>query len=193
MRCCRTTFPPLRGSKVAAKLRVMHYLEKALKRVFSLSVVIVIAVILTTDIGMIMKYHQKPNAYSLMENISFIHFFLLHKNGYSFALIKLLFSVLLLMSWAWRVIHPTKIYLLSYATSLYSFFWLCVGALILSGMVGALQYSAGLPVNLFNPSLLVSSIPFGSLLLLVLMVVGLPLVMMGLPKLHNRALACANA
>lgn len=137
---------------------------------------------------MIIKYHREPDAYSLMENVSFIHYFLLHKNGYKFALIKSLFSALLLMSWAWRLIHPAKVYSLGYATLLYSFSWLCVGALVLTGVNGVLQYSAGLPVNPFDLSLLSLSISFGSFLLLVPIAVGLPLVLLGLLKLHNRAL-----
>lgn len=148
--------------------------------------VIITTLILISDLGMIIKYFQKPNAYALMENVSFIHYFLLHENGYSFALIKSFFSALLLAMWVRKLIYPTKVYALGYATSLYSFLWIFIGTLILTGVAGVLQYSAGLPVNIFDFSLLVSSIPFSSLSLLVLMVVGLPLTLLGIPKLHNR-------
>ncbi len=164
-----------------------------MKRIFSLLAVIIITTILISDIGMIIKYHQNPNSYSLMENISFIHYFFLHKNGYDFALIKSFFSALLLTMWIWRLIYPAKVYALGYATFLYSFAWTSIGALVLTGVVGVLQYSSGIPVNLFDFSPLVSSIPFGSLSSLVLIVVGLPLVLLGLPRLHNLWLTCANA
>ena len=121
-----------------------------------------------------------------MEKISFIHYFLLHENGYNFALFKSFFSALLLAMWVWKLIYPSKVYALGYATLLYSFLWISIGALVLTGVVGVQQYSAGLPVNIFDFSLLVSSIPLGSLSLLVLIVVGLPLALLGIPKLHNR-------
>lgn len=171
----------------------MHYLEKVVKRIFPLLAVIVVTMILISDIGLIIKYYQKPKAYALMENISFVHYFFLHRNGYQFALTKSFFSALLLAMWLWRLIYPAKVYALGYATFLYSFVWVSIGVLVLTGVVGVLQYSAGLPVNLFDFSPLVLSMPFRSLSSLVLIVVGLPLVLLGLPRLHNRWLTRANA
>lgn len=157
-----------------------------MKRIFPLLAVIITTLIFISDIGIIIKYLNKPNAYSLMEKIYFTHYFLLHKHGFIFALLKSFFSALLLTMWAWKLIYPSKVYALGYATLLYSFFWTFIGALVLTGVVGVQQYSAGIPVNVFDFSLLVSSIPFGSLSLLLLMAVGLPLALLGIPKLHNR-------
>ncbi len=164
-----------------------------MERIFPLLAVIITTIILISDLGMIIKYYQNPNAYSLMDNISFIHYFLLHKNGHDFALFKSFFSTLLLAMWAWKLIYPSKVYALGYATLLYSLLWISIGALVLTGVVGVQQHSAGLPVNLFDFSLLVSSTTLTSLSLLVLIVIGPPLVLLGIPKLHNRLFSSVNA
>ena len=142
-------------------------------------------VILISDIRLVIKYHQEPNAFLMMENISFIHYFILHENGYELSLIKSFFSALLLIMWLFQLVCPAKVNILGYATHLYSFVWTSIGALVVSGVVGVLQYSAGYPINLFDFSLLVLSVPLGLLSTLVLIVVGLPLVLLSLPKLHN--------
>ena len=156
-----------------------------MKRIFAFLSVALLIIILISDIGLIIKYHQEPNAYLMMEYISFIHYFVLHENGYEFALIKAFFSALLLAMWLWRLIYPAKVYMLGYAMLLYSFFWLSIGVLVLSGVTGVLQYSAGYPINLLDLSLLVNNVPFGLLAALVLFAVGSPLVLLSLPKLHN--------
>lgn len=95
--------------------------------------------------------------------------------------------------WLRRLIYPAKVHALGYATVLYSIVWFLIGAIVLTGVVGVLQYSAGFPINLTDFSLLVLSVPFGFLAMLVLTVVGLPLMLMSLPKLHNCWFTRANA
>lgn len=161
-----------------------------MKRIFSLIAVIIVAVVLTSDIGLVIKYDQNPDAYSLLKDISFVHYFIFVTNGIQFALAKLLFSALLFVLWAWRAIYPAKVYLLAYITYLYSFTWILIGALVLTGIVGVLQYSAGLPLNLCDFTLLFISAPLG---LIALVAIGLPLILLGLPRLHNRSIVRTNA
>lgn len=156
-----------------------------MKRTFSLLTIILIGVILVSDVGLLMKYYQNPKVYSLMEHVSFFHYFLLYKNGVEFALMKVLTSGVLLALWVCRFIYPSRVTVLGYATFVYSFAWVLIGATVLTGITGVLQYSSGLPIRILDLSPLVASMNFYSLLWLVLMIVALPLILMFLPKLHN--------
>lgn len=149
--------------------------------------------ILASDIAMISKLHKNPNTYSLMERVSFLHHFLLLENGFAFAATKLFSSFLILAMWGWRAIRPAEVGALGYATQFYSLAWLLIGALALTGVVGVLQFSTGLPVNVFDFSALTSATSFSTLLLLALIVTGLPLMLLYLPRLHNHLLRRANA
>ena len=161
-----------------------------MNRIFPLLAVGIVAVVLMSDIGLVMKYNQNPGAYSLLKNISFVHYLIFVTNGIQFALAKLLFSVLLFVLWTWRAIYPAKVYFLAYITYLYSFAWFLISALVLTGIVGVLQHSAGLPLKLYDFTLLFISTPLG---LLALVAIGLPLILLGLPGLHNRWIVRNNA
>jgi len=164
-----------------------------LKRIFSLLIAMIIAIIFISDIALLIKLQKNPNTYEILGRVSAIHLFLLHEYGYYFALLKALLSAALLALWGKNLINPTETYALQHATAAYGFLWGFIGLIIISGTTGLLQHSAGLPVELFDLSLLVSIIPFFSLLLLALGVIGPPLALMILPWLHNRYLTRMNA
>ncbi|MBN8429361.1 hypothetical protein JF535_00725 [Microbulbifer salipaludis] len=157
-----------------------------MKRVFSLLAIIVIGVILVSDVGLLIKYAQKPEAYSLMENVSFVHYFILYKNGVEFALLKTIFSGLLMTFWIWRLIYPSRIEALKYATLVYSLLWVSIGGVVLTGISGVLQFSAGLTVKPFDMTPLVVSMNLKNLGVLVAISIALPMVLLFLPRLHNR-------
>ena len=157
-----------------------------MKRIFSLIGIILIVGILISDASMVIKYLKKPDSFMIMENISFIHWLLLHNLGYNFAILKLIFSTVMLVMWVCKFIYPTKAVTLAYVTSIYSFLWVFIGVLMLTGISGILQYSVNMPVELLNLSPLVTSIPIGKLIFLIASVILLPLLLLAVPKLHNR-------
>lgn len=157
-----------------------------MKRCISIAISILITLTLITDIGLIIKYHQKPNVFSSFEHISFIHYFIFHSNGIEFSIFKTIFSVSLLSLWVWRSIHPNQVNLLGYATLIYSLLWTLIGALVLTGVSGILQLSAGLPINLLDLSLLTSSASRAQIASLLSVIILFPLALMTLPRLYNR-------
>lgn len=142
--------------------------------------------ILISDAGMLIKYLQKPNSFKIMENISFIHWLILHSLGYKFAILKLAFSVVMFVMWGWKFIRPTRAVTLEYFTYIYSLLWVCIGVLILTGISGILQYSVNIPIQLLNLSPLISSVPTNQFVFLILAIIFLPLLLLAVPKLHNR-------
>ena len=144
--------------------------------------------ILVSDVGMVMKYYHKPNVYALMENISSLHYLILHKIGIQFAYAKVAISLFLLGAWSWRFLYPSRVLILKYATCIYSLLWVLIGILILSAIVGVLQYSVGLPIEPYNLSLLAYSLNSAELMKILSMTVALPLVLMALPRIYNRTL-----
>ena len=163
-----------------------------MKRSFSLILVALIGALLATDVGLLMKHYQTPEAFALLEKVSSIHYLLLHKVGYLFASIKTLFSALLLIMWMRVLVYPAKAIALMYATTAYAVMWLLIGALILTGVVGVLQYSAGMPVNVVDLSLLVPTMPLRIRSWYMLMMVGIPSLLLVLPMLHNRSFASVD-
>ena len=157
-----------------------------MKRVFSFLAVVIIGLILISDVGILIKLYKKPESYALMEHISFIHFFLLYDQGVEFSVLKLFFSFSLLLSWLWIFIRPVKIIKLSYITYVYSFLWVFMGILVLTGVNALLQYSAGAPIKLWDLYALIISIKLETLMVLVIGVIVLPLSLMLIPRLHNR-------
>lgn len=152
-----------------------------MKRTLSALVVIVISVAFIPDLLFLEKYSTHPDRFASAHKLSFVHGYLLHTNGYYFALSKLLFSLFLLLVWASKIINPVKANWACHWTSAYSLFLILNGWLMLTGMVGVLQMAAGLPVNIFDFSIFVS-LPAPMLLILLLAVISLPLLLMLLPK-----------
>lgn len=138
-----------------------------------------------TDLGLLMKYIENPDTYSTMENISFIHYFLLHSNGEELAVIKILISASLFAFWTRRFIYPDQVTVLKYATFIYSFIWVLIGLLVLTGISGTLQYAAGIPIQLFDLSPLVTTMPISTLSVLISVVIGIPVFLVLIPKLNN--------
>lgn len=159
-----------------------------MSRVVSVICLVLIVFILVTDIGLVVKYYQKPNAYALMSQVSSFHYIVLHKVGIQFAHAKVVVSLLLLVSWLWKFLYPSKMSLLKNMTVLYSLLWVLIGMLVLTGIVGVLQYSAGAPIELYNFSSLVKSTSFAQLFSIVLSAVILPMVLMFMPRIYNYTL-----
>ena len=90
------------------------------------------------------------------------------------------------------LVYPAKAIALMYATTAYAVMWLLIGALILTGVVGVLQYSAGMPVNVVDSSLLVPTMPLRIRSWYMLMMVGIPSLLLVLPMLHNRSFASVD-
>jgi hypothetical protein len=157
-----------------------------MKRVASVIAIILIAVILVSDIELIAKYYQKPGAYALMENVSFLHFLLLSEWGVQFAYAKVTLSLIMIFFWSSKVIYPTEVTILRYTTLVYALIWTIIGLLVLTGIVGILQYSAGLPIRLYDFSPLFASMGFANLTKLTFGIVGLPIVLIFIPVLHNK-------
>lgn len=86
------------------------------------------------------------------------------------------------------MIYPSKVVFLKYANFVYSLLWILIGLLVLSGIVGILQNSASLPINLYDFSLLVQSLTLLQLSKILSVVIILPLGLMVLPKLYNYTL-----
>ena len=156
-----------------------------LSRLISLFAVVVIGGIFVSDVGLLIKYVQKPDAYSLMENVSFVHYFILYEKGIEFALLKAIFSAVLMFFWMWKLIYPSRVEALKYATLTYSLVWVFIGVIVLTGVSGILQFSAGLTVKPFDMTPLLISMNLKSLGFLVAMSVVLPIVLLLLPRLHN--------
>jgi len=159
-----------------------------LNRVVTLINIVLIGLILLSDVSLVMKYYQKPNAYALMSHVSSIHYYFLHQIGLQFAYVKVAISLLLIISWSHKLIYPSKVVLLKYATFFYSLLWILIGVLVLSDIVGTLQYSTSLPIDLYDFSLLVQSLTLLQLSKILSVVIILPLGLMVLPKLYNYTL-----
>ena len=157
-----------------------------MKRIFSLLGIVLIACIFISDAKLVIKYINKPNAFIIMEHISFVHWLLLHSLGYMLAILKLVFSTVMLVMWGWKCLYPTKVVVLEYVTSIYSLLWVSLGVLMLTGISEILQYSANMPVELLNFYSLVSSVSAGKLIFLVAGIIFMPLMLLAVPKLHNR-------
>lgn len=70
-----------------------------MNRVVTLINIVLIGLILVSDVSLVMKYYQKPNAYALMSHVSSIHYYFLHQIGLQFAYVKVAISLLLIFSW----------------------------------------------------------------------------------------------
>ncbi len=157
-----------------------------MKRIFSLVAVGIIAFLLISDIGLLQKYMRYPDAYAAMRHVSFLHYLLLHERGIQFALFKLITSSLLLVSWLRTVVRPAKGLLLGAFTAAYALLWAFTGLLVLTGIVGILQHSVGMPIRYFDFTFLVSGMKAGNLAFLLASTVLLPLALMLLPVFNSR-------
>ncbi|WP_074870808.1 hypothetical protein [Atopomonas hussainii] len=157
-----------------------------MKRTISITISILIALALMGDIGLIVKYQLKPNAFLSMQHISPTHHLLLHIAGIEIAILKTVFSVTLLSLWVWRTIHPKKNNLLSYATLAYSVMWVLTAILILTGVVGLLQLTSSQPVNPFNMEVIISMLRNTQLATAFSIAILFPAALMILAGLYNR-------
>ncbi|MGD8912823.1 MAG: hypothetical protein PVI97_06195 [Candidatus Thiodiazotropha sp.] len=157
-----------------------------MKRIASVIAIFLIVVILVSDIEMIAKYYQKPNAYALMENVSFLHFLFLVEWGVQFAYAKAALSLIMLFFWSYKLAYPAEVTTLRYTTLVYALTWAIIGLLVLTGIVGIHQYSAGLPIRLYDFLPLFVDMGIANLTKLIFVIVCLPLLLMIVPVLHNK-------
>jgi hypothetical protein len=156
------------------------------RRIIPLSAIIILAIILIADIGLISKYQQKPSAFELTEKVSFIHYAIFHVSGIYFAYVKAAISTLLLALWAWQFLFPSKLHIIKHLTATYSLVWSVIGVFVITGVVGVLQYSAGLHIKLYDFTPLIVGLGLRNAILLSLAVIWFPLALMFIPRLHNR-------
>ena len=159
-----------------------------MNRLVTLAGMSVILINLFADVGLLMKYYSKPDAFSLMREISVVHAFFLYGLGTGFAWLKLLASLLMMACWARKLVRPKRVVALQYATLAYALLWALIGVMVLTGVIGTLQYAAGMDIALHDFSLLARSIGPVQLLSIVSGVVLFPLALMALPMLYNRTL-----
>ncbi|MCY0965891.1 hypothetical protein [Parathalassolituus penaei] len=162
-----------------------------MKRQFSFLAVVVIGINLVSDIALLMKYLQKPNAFYLMDRISWIHDLILHEYGQWFALFKAVCSGMLFSLWLQRFINPSPVKGLGYATLFYALFWMTSGLLVMTGISGMLQQSSGYPVDLLSWHALYHGLGMTDLLSMLVMLIVIPLLLLVVPRLHNRFCALA--
>lgn len=157
-----------------------------MSRVYAASVVVIFGVFLAVDWRLLSQYYQKPDRFSLFEGISPLHYFLLDEMGLLFAQAKMVFSLALLVVWIRVLVFPTRITALDHATTIYAAFWAFVGLFVFTGVIGLIQYGAGMPINIFDYRLLVATMPQPWLSWYLICVVGFPLVLVILTKLYKR-------
>ena len=155
-----------------------------MKRILPALIAIFISIALISDLLFLEKYSTQPDRFDSFHSFSFLHGYLLSTHGYYLAILKLLFSTTLLLVWVSKLIKPVKSSRICHWTSVYALFLMFNGLLMLTGLVGVLQVAAGLPVNIFDFSILVS-LPSLMLLILLLAVISLPILLMLLPRLYN--------
>lgn len=157
-----------------------------MKRQFSFLAMVVIGITLVSDIALLMKYYHKPNAFYLMERISWLHALVLHEYGQWFALFKAGCSGMLFSFWLQRFINPSPVKGLGYATLFYAVIWMALGLLVLTGISGMLQHSSGGRVDLLNWYALYRGLGMADLLSMLVMLIAIPLLLLVVPRLHNR-------
>lgn len=151
----------------------------------------VILIILFADIALLAKYYAAPDSFSLLSQVSTVHAFLLHTIGRQFAWLKLLASLFMIVCWGRKLVVPARARALKYATMAYALLWALIGLIVLTGVVGTLQYAAGVEIVLHDFSLLVRSMGQAQLACIVSGVVLFPLALIALPALYNRTLKAA--
>lgn len=155
-----------------------------MKRILSALIVVLMSVVVVSDLFFLEKYFTQPDRFDLFHGFSFLHGYLLSTYGYYFALLRLLFSVTLLLAWVGKLMRPVKAGWIYHWTSIYALFLILNGLLVLTGLIGVLQVSVGLPVNIFDFSVLVS-FPALIVLILLLSVIGFPLLLVLLSRLYS--------
>ena len=155
-----------------------------MKRTLPALIAIFISMALISDLFFLEKYSTQPDRFDSFHEFSFLHGYLLSTHGFYLAILKLFFSTTLLLVWVNKLIKPVKSIRACNWTSAYALFLMLNGMLMLTGLIGVLQVAAGLPVNIFDFSIL-ASLPALTVLILLLAVISLPVLLIVLPRLYN--------
>ncbi|GMQ52816.1 hypothetical protein YSKK_06790 [Halopseudomonas aestusnigri] len=157
-----------------------------MKRVIPSVILAILLVTLLSELFKVIDFYRVPAAFALLAHVSAVHDVVLHQYGLTFLLIKLLASLVVFACWCRLLLWPERLGWLRYGTFIYAGFQLLVGVLVVTGINGALHYAAGLPVALWDFSLLAAAGAWGVILYLGCVVVGVPLLLVILAQRHHR-------
>lgn len=146
----------------------------------------ILLVTLLSELSKLIDFFHAPAAFALLAHVSAVHEVVLHQYGFAFLLIKLLASLVMFACWCRVLLWPERFGWLRYGTFIYAGFQLLVGVLVVTGINGTLHYAAGLPVALWDFSLLAAAGAWGVILYLGCVVVGVPLLLVILARGNHR-------
>lgn len=134
---------------------------------------ILLGLLFVNDTALLIKVLERPHLFSGVSGYSPIHYILFGEYKVEFAILKLVFTLLIFSLWLAQIFKRCWPRGLANVTAGYVMFLLMMLLLIATTIAGILQQVAGMPVNLFNSVHILSVASGGYTNLLVYVCVGL--------------------
>src|SRR5690606_25448672 len=124
-----------------------------MKRIFVVTCLLALSSFyLLIDIGLLLRLDAKPQTFAAVAGFSLVHRWLLVDGAATLALLKVGFTLAVIGAWLLALLRPQATRLAARLNSLYALWWLLLGGLIYSSVIGVLQQVAGQPYYPFSGS-----------------------------------------